>query len=406
MKRLLPLLFVSLLLFLNEVSFGYSLRVEVDLMRTRFEEDADFFGIWAMADGSHLLEDLSKNWVYQASLVASYKESLGSQVRPNNLYAKYDSDYFVFVGGYQIISWGESFGINPVDIINPNIADNFFENDSLKSKESAPLINFKVILGNFDLSLIGGVTLTQKVNDSENNLGLNTKKLNGSNVFLEGLSERDTEPLLAARFGGLLSFGLDFTLFAAVHGNRTPKFSYKPSLEEVRFEQITNRNQTVGATYSYPAGKGVIRGEGIFTNTDNNLNYRAGESGVHTLTAGYDQTSTIGDITVLMGLQGLITRTEDISNKVVSYSKLYGIQSVVDSFKYDSGFSLIYLSDIERENTFYLDSSVYYNVNDSNKLMLTYNLVETDEASSFSNDFFSYIVGERDLFRLTYAYYF
>ena len=58
----------------------------------------------------------------------------------------------------------------------------------IKQKPS-PLLNLKIIFGKFDITVLGGATLSQKINDSSTNFGLNTKTTAASKVF-DGLAKR------------------------------------------------------------------------------------------------------------------------------------------------------------------------------------------------------------------------
>lgn len=405
MKTLNVTLLIFLLLPLGANAVALEGRGEVEFNGTSAETDTDAITLFLLLDGSVYLESLSENWKYKASIAALYDETNGAQLRPGEINAQIQTDKFIFTAGYQTISWGENFGLNPVDIINPNVPNNFFEDNADKSKESSPLLNLKVISGNFDINVLGGATLSQKVNDSSTNLGLNTETTAASKIFFEGLGERDTELLMAAKIGVLISNWADVSVFGAVHGNRTPRFSARAGTDGTSFEQMNNQNHSSGLSFSLPVYDGVLRGDSILTSTDKNPTYFAGETETYSFSVGYDYAKTISNVMLTLGVQSMYSQTEDFDSGEITYSRPSGLQGVIDLYDYGSKVTVIYLKDYSRIDTYLMKLGYSYVFKEDNKVSLSYNKVSTSSESSLSSDFFSFVVGERDLITLNYTRY-
>lgn len=69
-------------------------------------------------------------------------------------YVKYKSDSWVLQTGYQEVAWGEAFGFNYADIINPKDLKETFYSDYSESRLPLFLMNFKYFFENGSLQLL------------------------------------------------------------------------------------------------------------------------------------------------------------------------------------------------------------------------------------------------------------
>ncbi len=75
------------------------------------------------------------------------------EVAPRNLHLSVNEEGLRFRIGYQILSWGETFGIPPTDPMNPRDYRNFDFLDSPKNKIAIPLLSLSYSLGDGNLQL-------------------------------------------------------------------------------------------------------------------------------------------------------------------------------------------------------------------------------------------------------------
>lgn len=75
-------------------------------------------------------------------------------VFPGDNYIKYKSSTWVLQTGYQEVAWGEAFGFNYADIVNPKDLKETFYSDYSESRLPLFLVNFKYFFNNGSLQLI------------------------------------------------------------------------------------------------------------------------------------------------------------------------------------------------------------------------------------------------------------
>ena len=76
------------------------------------------------------------------------------EIYPGDNYLKYKSASWVLQTGYQDIGWGEAFGFNYADIVNPKDLRETFYTDYADSKLPLFLVNFKCFFENGSMQLI------------------------------------------------------------------------------------------------------------------------------------------------------------------------------------------------------------------------------------------------------------
>lgn len=76
------------------------------------------------------------------------------EIYPGDNYLKYKSSSWVLQTGYQDIGWGEAFGFNYADIVNPKDLRETFYTDYADSKLPLFLVNFKYFFENGSMQLI------------------------------------------------------------------------------------------------------------------------------------------------------------------------------------------------------------------------------------------------------------
>ena len=168
---------------------------------------------------------------------------------------------------------------------------------------------------------------------------------------------------------------------------------------------MSNQNYSSGLSFSLPVYGGVLRGDSILTSTLKNPTYLVGEAETYSFSAGYDYARTISTIMLTLGVQSMYSQTESFDSGEITYSRPSGFQGIIDLCDCGSKITAIYLKDYSRIDTYLMKLGYSYVYKEDNKVSVSYNKVSTSSESSLSNDFFSFVVGERDLITLNYTRY-
>lgn len=414
LRQCLGLSICLYILPVGTISRAFSGKFSPELRHSKYaDKDLDPFSFFAKLDftdeivGQSLENLLGKNIDYRMSLIADYP-SLGKEnpVRPGEIYITKENEIAKYTLGFQTISWGESFGINPVNIINPNTPENFFETSIERQKESAPLLNIKFIFENFDLTILAGSSPGLKANTESTSLGLNSAEAEEYGVEFRALDYKGYEPILAVRGGYLFGFGLDVSTFFALHGNRNLVFQPVVLEDRIVFEQVSNENKSVGGSFSQPIGNFIVRGDYIDTHTLPSNELNVGEFTNKTLSLGLDTTVNFSQATLTLAAQYIEMNSffEDTALSVLN--QLAGLQFIGDFYSMDLMLEVLYMSDITERNFSIYDFKATYQINGSNQIGAYYSLVEAQELQPDTDVISMYFMGNRDLFRLSYTFLF
>lgn len=177
-------------------------------------------------------------------------------IRPDSLFIEFQRNFFRATMGMQQITWGESFGLPIVDVVNPVDLSEPIGSESQDYKISVPLSSVELIGGNFYLQGIY-VPLARRspVPDS----------VNGIRVvdFAPYKFGRDSE--YGGRVGYLFPFGLDLKALYYRHNTRLPRFELDlASPSDPRLVLVETNQNSYGLSISQSLEEFVIRADALF----------------------------------------------------------------------------------------------------------------------------------------------
>lgn len=119
--------------------------------RAQLEQESKFYNDFVLVNQlrftySSLYTDISKN--------QSTDDKNTREIYLGDNYLKYKSSSWVLQTGYQDVGWGEAFGFNYADIVNPKDLRETFYTDYADSRLPMFLVNFKYFFENGSLQLI------------------------------------------------------------------------------------------------------------------------------------------------------------------------------------------------------------------------------------------------------------
>lgn len=164
----------------------------------------------------------------------------------------YGGDWLRLTAGYFMENWGETFGIYPLDVVNPKDITDYAFADSADTKLSVLGVNSTLLLGSVKVQ---GILVPKP-----------TKEPLPEQVF--GLRVEDKVDFSAgddAEYGGrvgALLGGVDLNLYFYDHWNRQPVFANAfENFSETYLIRRASTVKTSGASYSYATTAMVFRGD-------------------------------------------------------------------------------------------------------------------------------------------------
>jgi hypothetical protein len=177
-------------------------------------------------------------------------------IRPDSLFIEFQRDFFRATAGMQQISWGESFGLPIVDVVNPVDLSEPIGSESQDYKIAVPVTGVEFIGGNFYLQGLY-VPLARRSPIPEELNGIEVVKLPS---FKVGEASE-----YGGRVGYLFPFGLDLKAFYYHHNSRLPRFELDlSSSTQPRLIVAETTQNSYGFSISQPLDDVVIRADALF----------------------------------------------------------------------------------------------------------------------------------------------
>jgi len=197
-------------------------------------------------------------------------------------YLKIKSDSWVLQTGYQDVAWGEAFGFNYADIINPKDLKETFYSDYSESRLPLFMVNFKYFFENGSLQLIYSPEPR-------------FSKALPVDLFTRGIlpqtniiAHREETPdfFKQHEYGGKLStsfWGLDASLFYFSYLDRDPVYTLKSATpSSVVLQEIHERNKSLGISLASTLYDNFVLRSDVVHTKDKRVNSVNGLSLVNT----------------------------------------------------------------------------------------------------------------------------
>jgi hypothetical protein len=176
------------------------------------------------------------------------------------------ADWYRLRVGWQQIAWGETFGSQVLDVVNPRDLSDPFRRDLSWIRRSIPAVNTQFFLGKASLQ---GVYVPWPESPRLAPKGSIFDPLRGTLPPGVEVAPYDKPPLGGGAEGGarlsyLFDFGLDVALLHYSSGQRMPV--YDMEIRDMRpvLVPVDTRVALSGLSYSYSRGSLVIRGDHAF----------------------------------------------------------------------------------------------------------------------------------------------
>lgn len=237
--------------------------------RAQFEQEARF--------GSDLVFVNQLRWSYN-SLYTDISSTNTEKKDTHDIYlgenfVKYKSSSWVLQTGYQEVAWGEAFGFNYADIINPKDLRETFYSDYSESRLPLFLVNFKYFFSNGSLQLIyspeprfsRSLPISLFANDLLTQGTVKVFKEDTPNFFKEN------------EYGGKLSMsfgGLDTAIFYYDHLDREPVYGLSSiSVNSIDLNEMHLRQKTAGLSLAKTLFDDFVLRSDIVYTKDKRINY-------------------------------------------------------------------------------------------------------------------------------------
>lgn len=179
-----------------------------------------------------------------------------SQVAPRNFHLTVTEEDLRVRLGYQVLNWGETFGIPPTDIVNPRDYRNFDFLDSPKNKIAIPLLSASYTIGEGSL---------QAFFSPKGNAAHLPKSVSGLPVNTSRVKDRWLDTFEAGgRFSYVLS-SMNFDVSYLYHFNRFPALDINPTLSGVELLPAFTNVSTLGVGVSRGFEEVVVRADARYT---------------------------------------------------------------------------------------------------------------------------------------------
>jgi hypothetical protein len=179
---------------------------------------------------------------------------------------KFQSDSWVLQTGYQEVAWGEAFGFNYADIVNPKDLSETFYADYSESKTPLLMLNYKYFFNDGSLQLIYS---PEPKYSKTLPFEIFTKNLFGSMLVNV---EKDENPKIFEEhdYGGKLSksiLGIDAAVFYFSHIDREPHYILRgATFTSIKLQEEHNRINSIGLSAAKTLYDDfVIRSDFVYT---------------------------------------------------------------------------------------------------------------------------------------------
>ncbi len=180
----------------------------------------------------------------------------GTEIAPRNAHVSFTRNDLRIRVGYQVLNWGETFGIPPTDIMNPRDYRNYDFLDSPRNKLSIPLASASYTFA--DGSVQGFVSPRRNAPRLPKSLG---------GVAIDDTNLRDgwfQSAEAGARFSYVLS-SMNFDITYLFQANRFPVLDQRLAGTAPQLVQTLGNVHTVGLSASKGFEEVVIRADGRYT---------------------------------------------------------------------------------------------------------------------------------------------
>lgn len=237
----------------------------------RFQQNATVAPHWVGAFGFSAWNDFiyaSRPDVYDHSLV----ENDSLDVRPRNVYVRFDANRFSLTAGYQQVVWGEALGTSYADLVNPRDYRDGGIGDPSDIRLQIPMVNAKLV---FENVTIQGLYLPQPFFNLLPSPGNDfafpySTVLNGASVRItrqESLPWAASNAEYGARLSALLG-SWDLSAFFLNDYDRDPSYRLDPSTilpSQIVVDEVHTRVRNYGFTLTNDFGGFLLRLEGVMT---------------------------------------------------------------------------------------------------------------------------------------------
>lgn len=192
----------------------------------------------------------------RADLRADFPNEQRTEIQLRELTFDHATDVSTFRLGVQEVVWGETFGLEILDIVNPRDFNEPLFSDTSEARIPVAMLNAQ--------ALLGGLTVQ----------GIYTPLPSRSPVpkTLESIpidTPRNFDAFSDAEYGGrigfLFPFGLDLNVYSFNHWNRTPAYLLHAVPTGVAFRLEEARVRSFGASFSQAFESVVLRGDTILS---------------------------------------------------------------------------------------------------------------------------------------------
>lgn len=273
--------FLSLCSQASAESWRYQTRGYLTARLTSYTENAKNYGQQTRAQiegasdfGSNLSAIDQLRWTSNSinadlSTVSSPSKKDMFQAYLGENYLKYKSDSWVAQIGYQEVVWGEAFGQNFADIINPKDLRETFYSDASEARFPLLLFNEKTFftLGGFSGSLqllYSPEPRFSKTLPVEIYAG-NLLSVTTLNVNKESTPEIFKKSEFGGKFAGSYS-GFDFGIFGYSYYDRDPHYTLRSAtLSSISINEEHSKIKSLGVSLAKTLGDFVLRSDIVLT---------------------------------------------------------------------------------------------------------------------------------------------
>ncbi len=187
----------------------------------------------------------------------SFLDKRENELALGALNVSWNKGHFNFVLGVQEVAWGETFGVQVTDLINPRDLRDAFFNEPSWIRQGVLALNAGYIWDKLSIQTI----VTPVPRNNRYPYEIATVPVVEAPDFEVKNFGQDTEA--GARLGYLFDMGLDTNLFYLTHFNRNPTFVSSTSNGRAVLEPLRERVHSVGAIISYALKEWVFRVESV-----------------------------------------------------------------------------------------------------------------------------------------------
>ncbi len=195
--------------------------------------------------------------IYQKGVQPTTGAQDGLELTPRNAHLSYTRGDWRVRMGYQVLSWGETFGIPPTDLMNPRDYRNYDFLDTPRNKRSIPLASVSYTFANGSAQAF----VSPRRNAPRLPTSLGGVAINDSDVGDRWFESAEA----GARFSYVLS-SMNFDLTYLNQANRFPVLDQAlTTAGSPELRQVVTNVHTVGLSLSKGFEEVVVRADGRYT---------------------------------------------------------------------------------------------------------------------------------------------